>query len=125
MHELQTEPIPNQPDTLRSFVIFRDIQVPINLYTKGQGGELRQGGSTDILVVIPVGYPQTKLDCWYCNPYIHLANGELPDRANGTDRFIGKDWQFWSRHLEPSDWRPGVDGLEVYRHYILDTLAKT
>ena len=31
---------------------------------------------------------------------------------------FGQTWQFWSRHLNKEDWRPGIDNLRTFLAYI-------
>jgi hypothetical protein len=71
-----------------------------------------------ILVLIPKGYSKTKLDSWYVRPALKLSNG-LPVAATGDDQdLFQQKWQFWSRHLDDKEWRPGTDNIEIYLQYI-------
>jgi hypothetical protein len=71
--------------------------------------------NADLLIFIPLGYPDIKPDMWHFFPQILLSQGTRPARAADTiQNFNGRIWQRWSRHLNPSDWRPGSDGIHTY-----------
>ncbi|BAJ83264.1 hypothetical protein ACMV_P5_00100 (plasmid) [Acidiphilium multivorum AIU301] len=106
---------------VRRGVIFPEFEVPGNLCSR-QNGQLVAGGTAALLVLIPKGYAKTRLDSWYVQPGLFLPGGGLVDRAGSeTDLFNGR-WQFWSRHLADSEWRPDIDGLETYIQYIREGL---
>lgn len=111
-----SEQVPNG-GTLRAIQI-PEFPVPDNLFVR-DGTNLIRTATCELRVHIPDGYPTTKLDSFYTLPPLYTASGVLPDRANMNGQaFNGRVWQFWSRHLEDSDWRPGVDGLEMYLNHI-------
>jgi len=63
----------------------------------------------DILVLLPVGYPDVAPDMFYL-PWVRLrAANRYPSRADVAFSFGGRSWQRWSRHN--NEWRPNIDGI--------------
>jgi hypothetical protein len=114
-----------QGDALRRAIEFVDFTVPPNLFKRDANGPIVPACKAHILVLIPKGYSKAKLDSWYVQPALMLANGTLVDRANSQQDMFGRSWQFWSRHLDEKEWRPGIYGLETYLQYIRAGLRDT
>lgn len=69
----------------------------------------------DLLILLPDGYPDVKIDMFYFNPHLLLnSTGKPVYRADVNHNFNGVAWQRWSKHMDSKDWRPGVDGLHSY-----------
>ena len=66
--------------------------------------------STNVLVLIPSGYPVTPPDSFYTDHDLRLANGGQPGSSTPA-HVLGKNWVRFSFHLEPKDWRPHADPL--------------
>ena len=64
---------------------------------------------TDLLIRLPLGYPQSNPDMFWTRPDVLLVGRGYPDRADYHDPTAG-NWQRWSRH---SMWRPGIDNLRT------------
>jgi hypothetical protein len=65
---------------------------------------------TDVLVMLPSGYPDVSPDMFYTLPWIKLMpENRPPIKADVSFDFDGKSWQRWSRHN--NEWRPGKDGI--------------
>lgn len=79
--------------------------------------------SVDLLVRIPAGYPNAKLDMFWTNPSVTLANGGVPKTAEVSATIGGRTWQRWSRHWT-TRWRPGVDGLDTFLVAVRNELNK-
>lgn len=70
---------------------------------------------SDLLILIPNGYPEVRPDMWYFNPVILLAPANRPARQTQANiTFEGKSWQRWSRHYPANEWRSGVDGIHTF-----------
>lgn len=69
---------------------------------------------SDLLLRLSPGYPDVPPDMWWFNPPIRLRNGGEILATQVRERHLGRDWQRWSRHLSPGQWRSGVDSLESY-----------
>ena len=71
--------------------------------------------TSDLLIIIPSGYPEVGLDMWYFEPPILLSPSNRPARQTVANiNFNNKVWQRWSRHYPPNEWRSGVDGIHTY-----------
>lgn len=79
-----------------------------------------QVASCALAVEMPVGYPTSEIDMFYCNPPLRLPSGSEPDRADVRQAIDGMDYQRWSRHREPGTW--SVDDC-VATHFGLVELA--
>src|SRR5687768_6333718 len=67
---------------------------------------------SDLLILIPIGYPDTRPDMWYFFPQILLSPSNVPARQTQVNfTFDGKMWQRWSRHYPAEEWRSGIDGI--------------
>lgn len=70
---------------------------------------------SDLLILIPPGYPEVRPDMWYFFPAILLSPSNKPARATETQHpFNNVTWQRWSRHYPANEWRSGVDGIHSY-----------
>jgi hypothetical protein len=66
-----------------------------------------------VAFMIPASYPTTQIDMMYFLPNLSRADGKGINCL--TPRPIdGKNYQQWSRHRGPSDWRPGLDNIETH-----------
>lgn len=84
-------------------VILKDILLPEGKFDHA---------STDVLILLPRGYPDACPDMFFLQPWVRLkSNGAFPSRADVGFAFGGKQWQRWSRHS--NQWRPGIDGLHT------------
>lgn len=64
---------------------------------------------TDLLIRLPLGYPQSNPDMFWTKPDVRLMNGAYPSRADYHDPSV-ENWQRWSRH---GNWRPATDNLRT------------
>lgn len=78
----------------------------------------------DLLIRIPVGYPNANPDMFWTSPEIRLRQGGVPTRADVQETYDGRAWQRWSRHLPPGTWRPGVDTLQSFLTTVRQELNK-
>ncbi len=79
--------------------------------------------TADILVLLPVGYPDCPPDMFYASPQLFLkGTGQEPKACTVQHRFAGRVWQRWSRHNNA--WRPGVDGLRTMLARVQTALAE-
>jgi hypothetical protein len=118
-HELLSEKLPD--GTERNGVLFKEFSFDANLRTT-KDGVLVACGVCDLLVIIPKGYSTTKLDSFYTLPWLKRLDGADPVNSNTPSMMFEKNWQFWSRHLDDVDWRPGKDDLRTFLSYIRNEL---
>ncbi len=79
--------------------------------------------TSDVLIVLPAGYPNANLDMFRTRPDVKLANGSWPDRAEPHVTYGNESWQQWSRHFK-NPWRQGIDNLRTFVTSIRRELAK-
>lgn len=79
----------------------------------------------DLLLRVPPGYPDMPLDMWYFFPAVGRADGVSIEQTQVREHFGGQEWQRWSRHLNPNDWKPGVDGIQSYLARLRGELARS
>ena len=70
--------------------------------------------TADLLLRLPAGYPDIAPDMWWFDPVITASNGKGIPATEVTEQHVGRSWQRWSRHLQPGQWKSGIDGLESY-----------
>jgi hypothetical protein len=80
--------------------------------------------TADLLLRLQPGYPDLPPDMWWFSPDVLLANGSRIQATEVTEHHLGRPWQRWSRHLQPGQWKSGVDGLESYLALIDRELAR-
>ena len=71
-------------------------------------------GQSDLLLRLPAGYPDAAPDMWWFSPPITRSDGSTIPATEAREHHLGRDWQRWSRHLQPGQWRSGIDSIESY-----------
>jgi len=66
---------------------------------------------TDILILIPSGYPMTPPDNFYADNDLRLANNGQPGNTSPNSAQGDRQWLQFSYHVETSDWKPHADLL--------------
>lgn len=93
-------------DVNRKGLIIRNWVLPVGKYNLQ---------TSDLLIIIPNGYPDVRPDMWYFYPDILLMPSNRPARQTQAKiNYNGKIWQRWSRHYSANDWRGGIDGIHTY-----------
>lgn len=69
---------------------------------------------SDLLLRLSPGYPDVAPDMWWFAPAVLRPDGRPIPQTQVTEVHLGRTWQRWSRHLDASHWRAGVDSLESY-----------
>jgi hypothetical protein len=76
------------------------------------------GGSnvaaSDLLLRLNPGFPDVPPDMWWFDPPVTRNNGATIQATEAREQHLGRTWQRWSRHLQPGQWRSGVDRLENF-----------
>lgn len=76
---------------------------------------------TTIMIRIPAQYNIAGLDMFYADPPITFrGTNQYPDRADQFESHCSRRWQRFSRHLNVTPWRPGVDGIASFLGGIVD-----
>lgn len=75
----------------------------------------------DLLIRLPTGYPNSRVDMFFTKPDVKLINGTWPQASANHVPQNATNWQQWSRHI---NWRIGVDSLRTFFAAIKKELAK-
>ncbi len=70
--------------------------------------------TSDLLLRLPGGYPDVHPDMWWFEPPVRRVDGATIQATESHEQHLGRTWQRWSRHLQPGQWRSGVDCLRTY-----------
>ena len=88
-----------------------EVCVVIPAFLLGGGFDRPQ---SDLLLRLAPGYPDVPPDMWWFNPPVRRTDGAEIPATQVREHHLGREWQRWSRHLTPGQWRSGVDCLESY-----------
>lgn len=69
---------------------------------------------SDLLIRLNPGYPDVPPDMWWFDPAVRPINHPVPPQTECTEQHLGRQWQRWSRHLNPGQWKSGIDSLESF-----------
>lgn len=76
-----------------------------------------------LLLRLNPAFPDVPPDMWWFSPAVLRADGVVIPATEHTEHYLGRDWQRWSRHLDPALWQSGVDSLESFMAVIRRELA--
>jgi hypothetical protein len=68
----------------------------------------------DLLLRLAPGYPDVPPDMWWFSPSVARLDGRTIPATEVMETHMGRSWQRWSRHLDPTHWKSGIDSLESY-----------
>jgi len=91
-------------------LIVEDFTIPLG-YTVSK---------SNLLVLIPVGYPGSALDMFYFLPHLHKSD-ETAIECLVAEVHFDENWQRWSRHY---DWEAGVDSLAKHIQRVETNLSR-
>jgi hypothetical protein len=77
---------------------------------------------TELLVRIPLSYPNGSPDMFWTDGDLALADGTVPRNADALETALGKQWRRFSWH--PHGWNPGSSNILTYLEFINNRLAK-
>ena len=77
---------------------------------------------TDLMILIPNGYPSAALDMFYVSPHLTLSDGKVPEAGNQYEEHLGKKWQRFSWHYQSRKWNPVKDTLLSHIKFCLNRL---
>ena len=73
--------------------------------------------AVDMLLRLPLGFPDVPPDMYWLHPFVAYADGSTPPATDVQEVIGDRTWQRWSRHLAHA-WRPGIDCLQTYLRLI-------
>jgi len=94
------------------YVLIREYLLP--------SGYNRQ--TTELLLKLPLSYPNGRPDMFWTPPDLLLADGRVPTSADSIESFLGRQWRRFSWH--PQSWSPGRDSLKTYLEFVNLGLSK-
>ncbi len=71
--------------------------------------------AADLLVRIPLSYPDAGPDMFWTDPDLTLANGAVPQFGHVLETYMGQQWRRFSWH---TTWKPNTDNLHGYMHFV-------
>ena len=95
-----------------ALVVFRCYSMPAGFSKR----------STDLLLKLPISYPNGQPDMFWVEVDLVLANGDVPKEANVVETHLGRQWRRFSWHLK--NWNPGRDNIRTYLEFVNARLAK-
>lgn len=78
--------------------------------------------SIELLLRIPLSYPNGKPDMFWTDEDFILKNGRIPKSSEHIEICLGKRRRRFSWHL--SNWNPGGDNLVTFLEFVNNRLAK-
>lgn len=67
---------------------------------------------TELLVIVPPGYPVTPPDNFYVPQGFRLKNGAQPGSYSEGQNHLGRQWGAFSVHIQTETWSPSSDLLD-------------
>jgi hypothetical protein len=84
------------------FVVFEDYPLP-NGWNKEK---------TKLLLITDISYPNSKIDMFWVDNDIRLANGMIPRAGGSFETYLGQMWHRFSWHVQK--WNPAIDNIITY-----------
>lgn len=79
--------------------------------------------TSTLLLRLNPAFPDVPPDMWWFDPPVLRADGAVIPATDHSEHHLGRPWQRWSRHLDPSQWQSGVDTMESFIAIIRRELA--
>lgn len=95
------------------WVIIPDYAIPEGYNHRSASAALR---------ILP-SYPDDQIDMVYFSPALALNSGRAI-RQLTLCQIDGTQYQQWSRHRQPGEWRPGIDNICTHMLQVDDWLQK-
>lgn len=92
-------------------LVFRDYPIPPG-YNRS---------TADLLIRIPLSYPDAGPDMFWTSPALTLADGATPQAGNSLEMHINQQWRRFSWH---TIWRPNTDNLHGYMQFVRRRLER-
>jgi hypothetical protein len=95
------------------WLIFPDYPIPEGYNHRKASAALR----------IKPSYPDDEIDMVYFYPPLSLTSGKAIPQLT-MHQLDGKQYQQWSRHRKPGEWRPGIDNVCTHLIQVDSWLAR-
>ena len=77
---------------------------------------------TDLLLRMPLSYPNGKPDMFWVDTEVSLTDGSVPQRAGTIETHMERQWRRFSWH--PQSWNPATGDLRMFLEFVNCRLAK-
>jgi len=78
---------------------------------------------SDLLLRLPLSYPNGKPDMFWLESDVVLVNGSVPKSAEHIETCLDRKWRRFSWHM--TNWNPAQDDLRTYLEFVNSRLAKS
>lgn len=78
--------------------------------------------TTQLMLKLPVSYPNGKPDMFWTDEDLLLANGDVPHKGDVIEEVDGRKWRRFSWH--PKSWTPGRDDIHTFLAFVDRRLAQ-
>lgn len=100
----------------RIFIIFKDYQLPPNLYNLEK---------TDLLIFTTPHYPNAGFDMFWADEKLRLSNGSVPKSGESVENYLGRNWRRFSYHpYGAKPWNPSDDNVVTFMGHVDQRLKK-
>ena len=72
--------------------------------------------SADLLLRVPLSYPDSGLDMFWTEPGVLLSDGRVPQNANTEEIYANRRWQRFSWHH--NRWNSVTDNIDSYLEFV-------
>lgn len=79
-------------------------------------GEAYNRQASDLLIRVPLSYPDSGPDMFWTDPGLLLRDGRLPQNANSEEIHANRRWQRFSWHH--SRWNSVTDNVDSYLEFV-------
>jgi hypothetical protein len=100
----------------RIFIVFKDYQLPPNLYNLEK---------TDLLIFTTPHYPNAGFDMFWVDEKLRLSNGGVPKNGDSLENYLGRNWRRFSYHpYNQKPWNPSDDNAVTFMGYVDQRLKR-
>jgi Prokaryotic E2 family E len=95
------------------------VNIVLKNFPLGPGFNLN---NADVLIRVPLSYPDSGPDMFWTDPKVVLANGQEPQAATVKEQYLGREWRRFSWHF--TGWKSMKDNLFSYVEFVRRRLAQ-
>lgn len=100
--DYKVEALRNPPTGNIIYLVFTDYPLP-----KGWNKP-----TTKLLLITDISYPNSKIDMFWVDQDLRLADGRIPQAGGTFETYINQTWHRFSWHVQK--WNPAVDNVISY-----------
>lgn len=92
------------------------------IFKKFPLGEGFSQATADLLIRIPLSYPDSGPDMFWTEPTVMLADTKVPQSAESFEEHCNRRWRRFSWHRK--QWNPVTDDVESHLEFVRKRLAQ-